>query len=36
MAQNIIRHGGGDGGRTAVDEFGNFGHDGNLVKAAPA
>ncbi len=35
VAQNIFRHGGRDGGGTAVDEFGDFGHAGNLVNAAP-
>jgi hypothetical protein len=35
MAQYFFRDGGRDGGDTAIDEFGDFGHAGNLVKAAP-
>jgi hypothetical protein len=35
MAQNFFRDGGRDTGRAVVDEFGDFGHGGNLEEAAP-
>jgi len=35
VAQDVFGDGGRDAGRAAVDELGDFGHVGNLVKAAP-
>src|ERR1035437_1012100 len=36
LAQDFQRDGGRNVGGTVIYEFGDFGHDGNLVKAAPA